>query len=446
MSRDRSETRGLGLRLLTSLSAVTACISFLASHSTGARADHNLCGGEVDSGSALAEAIGAFIDPLGDCDLISLTANIDVSAPLNLFVVDMDVQTPVGRSLTIDGNGHWLSGNQATSGIIADLGSGVDPPQLTLTNLGVRNFSGAGAVSMISGSLLVERSLFSNNVYAGPGPAAELEDATAGAINTTGSLTIIESQFVDNRGSQGGAVASTLDEVVSVTASTFAGNSATYGGALYSLGSVVMTNSTVSGNTADNSGGLSIAGTATIDFSTIVDNRSISSGAAVNATNGIWLTNSIVYGNSLDTELPPPVFADLLTDGTLDVYSSYITSSSSMASTAQPLSSSGLSEINPDPMLESLGDYGGFEVPGGARISTRPPTANSPVIDKVELITETSDDGPTDQRGPGYSRVVGNAADMGAVEYRPRSSETRYAVPGFLSLPELTSTELPDTC
>ena len=284
---------------------------------------------------------------------------------------------------------------------------------------------------MASGNVDIERSRFSDNSYDGASPVGELLYTTGGAINALGELRIVESEFIGNAGSFGGAVHSGSSNLVEITGTTFADNSAsTIGGALHAEGSVTIRNSTVTGNTAASSGGINAVGSMTIDFCTIVDNVSELSGAAVSAAGAVTITASILYENPYLLGSNPPAFSDVVTEGALVIDTSLLTSEISMMQLVSSFVLDDSNIVGRDPDLRSLGDHGGFDLPGSGRISTRPPNQGSPAIDTVSLISVKTGADLTDQRGSGYPRDVGGLADMGAVEYRPTpSTDYRFTAP-----------------
>jgi hypothetical protein len=70
------------------------------------------------------------------------------------------------------------------------------------------------------------------------------------------------------------------------------------------------------------------------------------------------------------------------------------------------------STMNVDPMLAPLADNGGLTM-------TRALLSGSPAIDHGDNVAMTA----YDQRGPGFSRVVGDEADIGAFEVQPIRDE-----------------------
>jgi predicted outer membrane repeat protein len=82
-----------------------------------------------------------------------------------------------------------------------------------------------------------------------------------GAIYNDGTVIIQNCKFINNHASLGGAVYNTVNGDVEVSyGSTFDGNTATNGGAIYSLGAVKISDSTFNDNTAEEGGAVYIIG------------------------------------------------------------------------------------------------------------------------------------------------------------------------------------------
>jgi predicted outer membrane repeat protein len=192
---------------------------------------------------------------------------------------------------------------------------------------------------------------------------ARLEDCTlsgnrvinyGGAISSSGSLEIIRSTISGNSaGSLGGGIYSANSGKLTLTNSTLSGNSAAlYGGAIYHTSPLTLIHSTLSANHASNKGG----------------------GIYNDFASALTLKSSIVAGN---TAPDSPDFFGLWT--------------------ASPFNLTG-----GDPLLSSLGNYGG-------PTQTMPPLPGSPALDAADAESLA-----TDQRG--FSRVLASGPDIGAVE------------------------------
>ena len=118
-----------------------------------------------------------------------------------------------------------------------------------------------------------------------------------GAIyHEMGRLTVVDSTFTGNHATVGGAI--WAGDRVSISGSTFSGNSATGGGGAISGVDLTITNSTFSGNTAGISGGAIATGGGSITNSTFSGNGGVEPGAggAVSAAYALTIANSIFSG------------------------------------------------------------------------------------------------------------------------------------------------------
>jgi hypothetical protein len=448
---------------------VTTCpVSFSAST---AWADATRCGETVEDLQQLNDAIADFIARPA-CTHIELGEDIlireDVSGVQPIQpIVGGSFEAPelINRSLVIEGNGFTLTGESDIPGFVIYLAAPNTSHTLTIRNLGMSGLGGSGAVSVVSGATVIERSLFTNNTFQLASLIPGLEDASAGAINAIGGLVVTESQFEGNTGFEGGAIHNSPTLVpqlvptgaalppVQIIGSTFADNEAsTAGGAIHALQPLAMSNSTATGNSGGSAGALNVDGTIFLDYCTIVENSSVSNRAAVSASGDIGITNSIVYGNPFDPIGLTDTFADVAADGTVVITSSLLTSSDSITSTLYATVLDDSNIVGEDPLLSPLGDYGGFTLPGGTAIRTRPPQIGSPIIDKIDFIAVGSEGEPTDQRGTGFSRFINGRADIGSVEFWPvpdTAMDPSDPVPDFddrrWSLNLARQTPLPDT-
>jgi CSLREA domain-containing protein len=306
------------------------------------------------------------------------------------------------------------------------VGGAIENPHGTV-KIANSTFSGndaydAGAIGN-GGALVVARSTFSGN-----------HGDNGGAIGSGGWFTIVESGFSDNRAYYGGAIYA-WGSVFTIVESTFADNYAGYyGGALWvggsgwtapssgilqrstftlnragaggaaieTSGQLSSVNSTFAGNTTNieygggPGGAVDNFGTFTAKSSTFVGNSSSDGGAIANeeydtAIGRATFENSIVAGNSEGGNC----------SGTFEAASS---SNMSDDSTCGP----GFTQVSlADLMLGPLADNGGPTQtialgPGSVAIDAGDNSA-------AECLG-------TDQRGPGYPRIVNGRVDIGAFE------------------------------
>ena len=256
-----------------------------------------------------------------------------------------------------------ITGSIFTSNSTYFSGGAISAESISVTNStftgNTSTTSGAGgALFTDGGAMTVNDSTFRNNSAYYRGGAI---DAYRGEVTVTGST------FVGNSSSgDGGAIGTLLGSAnIRVISSTFTGNSAVRGGAIFAQNagsSVAVSFSTVSGNTT--SGG---------------------SSGALHAVGSLSVTNSIVSNASGG-----------------DVQGASVTLSYSLLGTyAGTVPSSVI--VGEDPLLGALADNGG-------PTQTMMPGAGSPVLGAANPAGAPA----TDQRG--YTRTTNGRADMGAVE------------------------------
>jgi len=278
----------------------------------------------------------------------------------------------LSQSLTIDAStlpgGIVLDGNQ--NGRIFDVSPGatVELISLTITN----GFAGTGN----SGGAIV------NN----------------GSLNIT-NCTLAGNSTDDN--DNGGAIYN--NGALRLTACTLAANSANFGGAIQNYNiNCALVNCTLAGNLADINGGAidsDFSAVLALTHCTFYGNAagvggSGSGGAVDNYLSTVYVTNSILAGNSAPNGP--------------DIYN-WASSTVTMGGTnlMPALVNNGMvngpgSVITSDPLLATLGNYGG-------PTQTMPPLPGSPAIDSAAATTLS-----TDQRG--FPRLLGLGPDIGAVE------------------------------
>lgn len=239
-----------------------------------------------------------------------------------------------------------------------------------------------GAIYKHDGTLLLEKVTLRHN------SALRI----AGALfNSLGSVTINDCTFSDNSGSQGGAVGQRNNTMI-LNRSTFFRNSASsQGGAIFQNGGgLLLHHCTLTENSTPGVGGAIASQYAfTMNHTTVTRNVATrGGGVAMLSSQTIALSHSILTGNQ----------ASLF----VDVWSS------------SPPQDNGHNLMSGDPVLAPLGDYGG-------PTQTMPLLPGSPALDAGMA----SDPGGTDQRG--FSRFLGPAVDIGAVETQD-SNDSRSVV------------------
>ncbi|MBR2695032.1 MAG: right-handed parallel beta-helix repeat-containing protein, partial [Thermoguttaceae bacterium] len=155
------------------------------------------------------------------------------------------------------------------------------------------DYSG-GAIGFRTGTLTVTDSEFSGN-SAATGDGGAIFDYSSSELTLTG-CTFTENLAVEG---DGGAVSS---RTVTVTDSTFTGNSAGSGGAIRTYGATTVTDSTFTENAAQyGDGGAIFTGensTATVSDSTFTGNTSNNAGGAIAVHGDLTVNTSVLTGNS----------------------------------------------------------------------------------------------------------------------------------------------------
>ncbi|HEY0142229.1 MAG TPA: Calx-beta domain-containing protein [Thermoanaerobaculia bacterium] len=312
-----------------------------------------------------------------------------------------------------------------------------------------------GAISMETGSLTIQSSLFSGNealvggaiqlgyYYSGAGVTTEIAGSTftnnrasgGGAIyvNYYSSLDIADSFFIDNSAVAGGAILSE-GAPITIEQTTISGNVANRGGAAYLVGGdTVINESTLSGNTADVGGAIigydaalritnsTLSGNQAeyggaiylysygdvtpwvIEHSTVVNNSAQVGGGIVasfyyneGAVSSFTLDHSIIANNV--------AHADPTTNDLLSTDVDFPTSYSLIETPAPSVIDNGGNQLGVDPQLGPLQDNGG-------PTATHAPLSGSPLLEAGDPTFAPPP--AVDQRG--FVREAG-IIDIGAVE------------------------------
>jgi hypothetical protein len=179
----------------------------------------------------------------------------------------------------------------------------------------------------------------------------------------------------------------------------------TVGGGLATFTDLLVRNSTISGNVARTfgGGGLFVRFRAVLDArnSTITDNEGYDGGGILTNSTALSLASTIVAGNRADRQHS----ADLA--GLREIA---VAGSHNLVGIASDTLVLPADTMRGDPELMPLGYNGG-------RTRTQALRATSPAIDAGDNLSQLV----SDQRGAGYPRILGAAADIGAYEYHPAS-------------------------
>jgi CSLREA domain-containing protein len=275
-------------------------------------------------------------------------------------------------ALTIDGTGQsiTISGNNSVQVMVVNGGANLTLRNLTVAQGRASGFPGGGVYNYNNGTLTVTNSTFSgNSAYYG------------GGIYNYGTVSVTNSTFSSNNSLYGGGIFN--EGTLTVTNSTFSGNSADYGGGIYSYtsGTLTVTNSTFSGNSANNYGGginNNGSGTLTVTGSTFSGNSAGSGGGGggiYNVTSGtLTVTNSTFSGNSA-THFDG---GGILNGGTLTVTNSTFSGNSANTGGGGILTFGTLTVTNSTFSGNSANTGGGIRNDGGTATLKNTLIANSP--------------------------------------------------------------------
>jgi hypothetical protein len=357
----------------------------------------------VDDDCSLSDAIMAAKTntAVNDCPAGSSETTITIEAGPIILASALPT---LSSNIHIVGNGHTVSGDNSVR--IFDIsGSGV----ITITNLivadGNPNNGFGGGIRVNNGGQLW---LIDSVVRDSQAPAG-------GGLRSVGSnsrVTIDNSTFTNNStpNEGGGGINNDNGSVMTITNSLISNNEGLYAGGIanYNGATLTIINSTISGNhcTDPGSGGgvenFGGGSTLIIRHSTITDNScggSNSGGGIFNNTTPPILSHTIVAGNSADR---PDLSGNFNSEGHNLIGNSTGGTGFSDGVNGDQVGDS-TSPI--DPLLGPLANNGGDT-------QTHALLPASPAIDAGD-----NDNAPaTDQRGPGFPRILNGTIDIGAYE------------------------------
>jgi hypothetical protein len=373
--------------------------------------------------------------------------------------------TASGSTLTI--NHSTISSNTAPG--VAGLISYSDL-DLTIRDTTIQGNTGQAAVAFLgrAGNVLISRSEITENVGN--------RFAIAGGLWSShpGNTRIEDTAISNNTGRLAGGIAQFGTSPFEIVRSTISGNTAITTarfGAGGIWGNPQLVESTISGNTvvADDAylspyypsgfaGGLlpnPKSGTPSVDSSTIVNNRVLNAPAGAQSAGGLLGWNYVFdfyyypggthyYGNyPANVPIRNTIIAQNENlGGDADVSGSFVSQGHNLigilgASATGFVASDlrGTSDAPLDPLLDPLADNGGWT-------KTHMLRRGSPAIDAGD----SSNSPASDQRG--YVRAIGDAVDIGSVEWKSHPldpqelAQERAAQPVLATLRTATSTEL----
>lgn len=319
---------------------------------------------------------------------------------------------PAFRANTAVSGGAIAVTGLAFVGAIPDGSEESDPDEFTGADFTDNEADpGSGGAIWVDGVVAVQRTSFTSNTAEVNGGAIAVDDTPGTPAEIEGAVSRY-SVFADNAATtgRGGAISVASGEgIAGAVSTTFVANYGHQsGGAIDTTDAqVFLENSTVAYNWTDDSAGAIHAphATASVSFSTIVGNEGGSGGGGAVADHAV-ISNSILQGNTA-ASAPNDLTAVTLDDA----YSLFTGIASVLVSGWTPGAGVLLSD---DTVLGPLQDNGGVTVDDDTVIPTMKPLTGSAVINAAN--PDETNFPSLDQRGPGFPRVVGARADMGAIE------------------------------
>jgi hypothetical protein len=398
---------------------------------------------------------GDTIDATGVSGVISLTSGalllnkaLTINGPgADVLAIDGNMASRVFEILS--GKMVAISGFTIRNGQGGTTGGGVDNQNnvpLTISNCVISgNSAGLGGGIFNSGPLTVTTTTITGNLASSGG--ATYNDGS-------GNLTVNDSMFTDNTGNgSGGAIFNIGTYLVSNT--TISGNSSSEGGAALNIGALTILNSTISNNMGNQGAAVYSSGSATLT----ITNSTVSGNTASEYAAGVFNLATLQVSNSTFSNNSAPFIAgDIVNLENLQIGNSifnkgesvrtiYSNSQGVVMSLGYNLSSddggkiltSPGDQVLTDPLLGPLQNNGGPTfthalLPGSPAINAGDPNFTPPPL--------------FDQRGNRFDRVVSGRIDIGSFEVQeqgstPTPTPTASSTPSPTPSPTATSTPLP---
>ena len=328
----------------------------------------------------------------------------------NLFLKDGVTLDNGGAIHNSSGSDTTLINCQLLNNTAATSGGAIfnDNASLALTdttikdNFAVNSHGGGIYSSGETSSLTILNSIIQSNTSSASGGGVYLSEGVATATITNSSVT-------NNKANKGGGLYNTGADLT-ITRSSFSGNqSALNGGGIFvnNAPSLTLRNSTLAENTAKNGGGIFIQNNSstTLRSCTVAANSSTVSGGGIWMSNSsVLLTNTIVANNSSRSANDIAKMSGNVSRSGACFISDHQSIKSAFPAGSPNVNGDFVGAFNApiDPLLAPLSNYGGLSL-------SMPPLSASLAIDSAGATVFAFD-----QRG--FTRVVGTALDIGAVE------------------------------
>jgi len=342
-----------------------------------------------------------------------------VSCDLAYSSVDGNL-APDGAGLRCTGGAHFnhstVSGNLVGGGVRA---SSVQAYFSTFAN-NTRDVGPGGGI-YTTGTTTLGNSIVSGNT------TNTSANGNGGGVRANGNLTVLDSLVAANSAAQtGGGLSS--GNLITVTDSTVSGNHASAAGGARGF-TVQLLRATVDSNTGPNGVGGVDSSNASITNSTISGNEGAGPGGLygflINSSNSTIAFNRAtsttagatggLRGNTMSMSSTIVARNSTAGPGPADIY--LADNPSAFQPTNSLITSCNCSTLSiaTDPRLAPLAIHGGAQ-------RTHALSIGSPAIDAGSAGGQT-----TDERGTGYARAVGAAADIGAYERQANDDELFYS-------------------
>ena len=312
--------------------------------------------------------------------------------------------TLAGNFGGLDGGAIINSGTLTIEGCTFEMNQSAGPGGAIVNTMG-----GAGAPS-----LTISASTFSNN-------SAGMSSSGGSIYQDVGSLSVTGNTFVGNSAGLSGGGVFVIGGTAGISQSTFSGNSAGSGGAIFNGATLSLAASTLSANTATSGMGAGIwndtTGTLTVTNSTVSGNA----GEGIRALGNATMQSCTITGNTAHGLVNPGLHSLSLQNTIVSGNGSgnCLGTMTSLGSNLESGDTCGLGAMgdlrSTEPFLGALADNGG-------PTKTQALPAGSPAIDAGSGCPSTDQRGlprPADGNGDGTA-----ACDIGAYEYQPPGCAT----------------------
>ena len=340
-------------------------------------------GGGTRDVAANVTALSGDVDHNDTTDANGVTTTIVGGNAYHVVRSTNNHNTAILDGFTITGgnaNGSYPDNDNAGGGMFNHFSS---PTVTNCTFSGNTAFNGGGMFNFSSSPALTNCTFSGNTASTG-----------GGMFNSSSSPTLTNCTFSGNTASTGGGMYNYFSSSLTLTNCTFSGNTAstTGGGMKNSSSSPTLTNCTFSGNTASTTGGgmFNDSSSFTLTNCTFSNNTAVHGGGMENyVSSTAKIYDTILWGDSggeIANSSSTPTVADCVVQGGY---------------------TGGTNIITADPLLGTLGDYGG-------NTATIPLLSGSSAIDAAAYPSGVTKP-DTDQRG--VTRPQGPKCDIGAYEY-----------------------------